>query len=361
VSHLLLVLVGLLSISMALGQTTDERYPIYNKEGKVGFIDAQGNEVIAPQFMTVADMAHFREGLAPVMVKEGGGYIDINGHFVIGPNPDFGQPRPFHEGFATLLIWGKNGTRNTVAMIDRQGNIVKSDVVESPSFSEGLLAFAEKGKWGFVDKTFRWVIPAQYDYAGDFSDGMAPVRTGRRYGYVDKRGNEIVPPKYALGWSFSDGLGRVKLELPTGEMVNTVEGPRERFLEQYGFVDIKGHEVITPQFEYATNFQHGLAFAIAPGSRRWGIIDKQGRFVQEPIYDQAGEFHDDRAPVRVGDKWGFVGPDGELIIAPQFAGANEFWNGLARVSWDDGYGYIDTSGATVWRLTNPPSQPRAAK
>jgi len=89
VSHLLLVLGGLLSISMALGQTTDERYPIYNKEGKVGFIDAQGNEVIAPQFKTVADMAHFREGLAPVMVKEGGGYIDINGHFVIGPNPDF--------------------------------------------------------------------------------------------------------------------------------------------------------------------------------------------------------------------------------------------------------------------------------
>ena len=82
-SHLPLVLVELLSISMALGQTTDDRYPIYNKEGKVGFIDAQGNEVIAPQFMTVADMAHFREGLGEHRRGAAGavpGAVRVRGH-----------------------------------------------------------------------------------------------------------------------------------------------------------------------------------------------------------------------------------------------------------------------------------------
>ena len=355
------VFLFLLSAVGAVAQTVEDRYPI-NREGRVGFIDAQGNEVIAPQFSSVADMAHFRDGLAPVMVKEGGGYIDITGHFVIGPNPDFGQPREFHEGFATLLIWGRNGGRNTPAMIDREGKIVKSGVMEGPHFAEGLLAFNDKGKWGFVDKSFRWVIPAKYQYAWDFSDGMAPVSMAGKYGYVDKMGTEVVRPKYDMGWCFSDGLGRIRLDLPTGKMFNTLEGPQPQYREQYGFVDSKGDEVIPPRFENATNFQQGRAFAIAPGSRRWGIIDKQGRFICEPIFDQAGEFHGDRAPVRVGEKWGYVDLNGQWMVTPQFTGANEFWNGLARVAWSDGYGYIDIAGATVWKLmAKPSSAPGIAK
>jgi hypothetical protein len=67
VSSASFVFLFLLSV-VGVAQTVEDRYPI-NREGRVGFIDAQGNEVIAPQFSSVADMAHFRDGLAPVMVK----------------------------------------------------------------------------------------------------------------------------------------------------------------------------------------------------------------------------------------------------------------------------------------------------
>src|SRR5258708_37675464 len=123
-------------------QTSLDRYPVV-KDGKLGFIDAQGNEVIAPRFSPAGDMAHFQDGLAPVNGAEGSGYIDASGTFVIGPTKAWGQPRPFHDGIACVLMWreGRPG------FIDHQGNLLFSGPGAENSFSEGLMAFPEGGKW----------------------------------------------------------------------------------------------------------------------------------------------------------------------------------------------------------------------
>ena len=68
-NHSLGILVWVVVIS-AIRQTDSDRYPIV-KNDKVGFIDQGGNEVIAPQFFPIADMQHFREGLAPVLSPKG--------------------------------------------------------------------------------------------------------------------------------------------------------------------------------------------------------------------------------------------------------------------------------------------------
>lgn len=48
-------------------------FPIWDKKGKEGFIDASGRIVIAPQFDKVKP---FSEGLAGVMIGDKWGYID---------------------------------------------------------------------------------------------------------------------------------------------------------------------------------------------------------------------------------------------------------------------------------------------
>src|SRR4051812_26595029 len=79
----------------ASAQSADDRYPIV-KNGKVGFIDYQGNEVIPARFGNVGGSEQFEEGLAPVWGLEGGGYIDPSGKFVIGPQKEWSPSRPFH-------------------------------------------------------------------------------------------------------------------------------------------------------------------------------------------------------------------------------------------------------------------------
>src|ERR1700722_5416501 len=60
------------------------------------------------------------------------------------------------------------------------------------NFREGLCAVRVDDHWGYIDKTGRLVIPAQYDEAGAFSEGLAFVRKSRQCGYVDRTGKLVI-------------------------------------------------------------------------------------------------------------------------------------------------------------------------
>jgi hypothetical protein len=337
-THLRIDLLSLLVAAMLSGiaaQTPDDRYPIV-KDGKLGFIDARGTEVIAPQFQPIADMSNFREGLAWVAGPLGSGYIDANGRYVIGPQRDWGQGRPFQEGIASVLMWGRNGTANGPVLIDRTGRVVMSGetVKEGYSyFSEGLMAVSDSGKTGFVDKQLQWVIKPQFSDARAFSEGKAAVQIGGNWGYIDMTGRTVVPARYDWVWPFSDGLALVRVKIQSQTL--------------FGFVDASGRERIPPRFTSATSFRGDRALVRSPGEAL-AIIDKSANFIGEVNGDLANEFSEGLAAVRAGELWGFVDLFGVWTITPRFTRADSFWHGLARVAWPGGQGYIDKTGRTVW-------------
>jgi hypothetical protein len=49
-------------------------------------------------------------------------------------------------------------------------------------------------KFGFVDKTGKYVMNPQFDEARQFSEGLANVRVGGRWGIVDKTGRYVWKP-----------------------------------------------------------------------------------------------------------------------------------------------------------------------
>ena len=351
VASLMLMAVALLA---APAQSSDDRFPIA-RDGKVGFIDRQGREVIPPRFSTAGDTAHFNNGLAPVFeANRGSGYIDITGKFVIGPTMVWGWGRPFHEDIAGVLIWGKNGAQNRPGWIDRTGRIVFSGMgVEGMYFSSGLMPMPRAGKWGYVNKNFQFVIKPQFDVATPFSEGLAEVTNNGKSGFIDTSGKVVIAVKYDMVWPFHDGLGRVRYDTPDGTVM-TLEGEQTRYRYQYGFVDHQGREVIPLQFEDATYFSDGYAMAVPSNFNLFGIIDKTGNFVHPPEFDSAEEFSEGLAVACMKQKCGYVDTSGTWVVRPTFTYASAFRNGLARVSWGDAdYGYIDKNGKTVWRSTTP--------
>lgn len=131
------------------------------KGGQLGFIDAQGNWVIEPQFDKVKA---FKNGLAPVMKDKKWGYIDPNGKVVI----DF-------------------------------------QYKDAEVFSDDGLAPVKSSKlWGFIDKSGSLVIDEQYD--------ISSVNFGALFGSAEDKG-------------FINGLSRVKLKKewafikPNGEVL----------------------------------------------------------------------------------------------------------------------------------------------
>ena len=62
-----------------------------------------------------------------------------------------------------------------------------------------------------------------------------------------------------------------------------------------------------------------------------GFMDKAGRQVIPPRYNDAQPFSEGLAAVKLGDKYGYIDRSGKMVIPPQFEDAGPFSEGLAPV------------------------------
>lgn len=115
----------------------------------------------------------------------------------------------------------------------------------------------------------------------------------------------------------------------------------------YGYIDTTGRYVINPQFDEAGDFHKGLALVKFGG--KWGYIDTKGCYVINPQFDDAEDFNEGLAAVELGDKWGYIDTTGRYVVNPQFDDADCFQEGLARVWLDGKMKVINKKGAIIWQ------------
>ena len=63
----------------------------------------------------------------------------------------------------------------------------------------------------------------------------------------------------------------------------------------------------------------------------YGFIDKSGKVVIEPQFDNVSAFSEGLAQVEKDDKWGFIDKNGKVVIEPQYDYVRDFSEGLAEV------------------------------
>ena len=80
---------------------------------------------------------------------------------------------------------------------------------------------------------------------------------------------------------------------------------------------------------------------------KWGFIDKNGKVVIEPQFDDAGDFSEGFAQVKKDGKYGFIDKSGKVVIEPQFDNVEYFIEGFAQVEKDGKYGFIDKNGKVI--------------
>ncbi|MDE7414248.1 MAG: WG repeat-containing protein [Muribaculaceae bacterium] len=247
---------------------------------------------------------------------------EISQEFVNNMPKDYNKLENFSEGLASIMIGGKYG------FIDKSGKLVipaKYSVLDS--FSEDLARVEIGGKWGFVDKSGKLIIPAEYNYADSFSDGLAIVKIGGKWGVIDKSGKLVIPAKYDNAGDFSEGLADVKIG------------------EKWGFINKRGKLVIPAKYDYVSDFSDGLARVEIGG--KWGFIDKRGKLVIPAEYDGCWKFSDGLARVEIGGKMGFIDKSGKLVIPAEYDYYWDFSEGLAGVEIGGKFGFIDKSGKLV--------------
>ncbi|MDA8020703.1 MAG: WG repeat-containing protein [Thermoanaerobaculia bacterium] len=206
--------------------------------------------------------------------------------------------------------------------LDRDGNeVIPLEYSEVDDFSEGLAATANwqqpsgssgAGRFGFVDADGREILPFRWDWAFPFEDGLAVVKDGRglqAYGLIDRTGSLLVP----MIWSSANpvGAGRVCV------------GDED---DRYGLVDRAGNLVVEPSFTRIGEFRDGLATAARGGRQqgwrlvgaRFGFIDPAGNEILDFSWDGVRAFHQGLAAVREGGLWGLIDRTGRVVMPPTY-------------------------------------------
>lgn len=197
-----------------------------------------------------------------------------------------------------------------------------------------------------------------------YYDGYALVKgpyneqvDGYSYTVVDGRGREVlfIPAgKYYQVKGVSDGMITV-----------TREDTQDGYRVEYGFLNLKGEEVIPCQYSFAIDFSEGLAF-VRKGAENQ-LIDKTGKVVavvpeEASVYAATYEgFHEGmmaydgnvyNADGSYSSKVGFLDRTGKIAIPPKYDEAEHFVNGYSVVTnfgehSEFNVGLVDKTGREV--------------
>src|SRR2546428_11275103 len=84
------------------------------------------------------------------------------------------------------------------------------------------------------------------------------------------------------------------------------------------------------------SFDTGGLFPIISKDRKWGYIDKTGKMIIQPQFEDIRFFSEGLACVTVdGKKYGYIDKTGSFVITPQYDAALSFSNGRAAVQIDN--------------------------
>ncbi|UTO05091.1 WG repeat-containing protein [Moraxella sp. FZLJ2107] len=214
------------------------------------------HELINPKGEVIVDILGYEavdmiasEGLIAVMQDEKVGYIDLSGRTVIPLMYDSTQDP--ENKYSEQWAYPAN----------KHGIVVKKD-----------------GKFGVISRDNQVLIPFEYDHLTNFSEEGILL-----YHYYDDNLDDI----YNTGsWGMIDTNGNgMDLSHFTDTLANFTgyDGFNEGLLAvsdnvgQWGFVDKAGKQVILPQYQEVRSFSEGMAGVMKDGV--WGFIDKNGNAV----------------------------------------------------------------------------------
>ncbi|MCS7076882.1 MAG: WG repeat-containing protein [Bacteroidia bacterium] len=239
-------------------------------------------------------------------------------------------------------------------------------------------------KWGYSNSKKEMVIPCQYDHAGFFEGNFAIVKKKGKFGVINKQGTEIIPFSYGydniekkFGYfivekrddSFTSFDGIIPPPLPMGlhdtlgNLIAPCEYDQIGYLQGisggiffsgmalvkknnlYGFINLKGREIIPCQYTGASVFMSG--FAEVKLNQKWGVIDTLGKVVI-PIEYENINIKSGFAEVSLNKKWGLMDMTGKVILPIEYEDINfsSVFSPVA-VKKNNKWGYVDRNGKRI--------------
>lgn len=194
----------------------------------------------------------------------------------------------------------------------------------------GRMQVKKNGKWGFADEKFRIRIPILYEGANFFHLPMlTEVTRHKKKGVIDRYGREIIPMQYT-SVSFDPTCDRIYAKKSDGIDIYNKAG---RLLH-------------TTDFEYL-GFYGRKPYVVFRQSGKTGFMDYDFNIILKPTFDRVGSFYDGLAWVTLDGKGGYINEQFELLLPVEYEQLDNFAFGIAQVKKDGREYYINTQGEEV--------------
>lgn len=373
-------------------------------DGKYGFIDSLGQEIIKPQYLFASE---FREGLALVVTD-----TILKANLI-----DYSKCK---DSFDSLTIKYDNSHKSDTTITYKYGYIdIKNNLIIDPTlqltedYSEdvknamkkhemtfsNLVFYNERAffqdikskKYGFINKKGDIVIEPKYVNVNSFSDSLASVNFGKtkddsEWGYINTEGETIIKGKYTNAKDFSEGLATVFIAdyniqadittfsfnwLVINKKGNIVSGPfnglsnklyyykngfckvEKHFMNNtmgWRFIDKKGNFTTDFDLEEITSFNFGYAGVKLKG--KYMFIDETNKIVSEN-FEKVLPFSESYAAVKKDGKWGYIDTTFTEVIPYKYDSCTSFENSLAKVVIKSDAlvinAYINKKGEIIWQ------------
>lgn len=193
-----------------------ENVAVVTIDYKNGLINKKGEYIVTPQYNSIRNISG---GLAAFQKEPGAkwGYIDLNGNEVIAPRFDLALA--FSEGLAEVELEGKKG------FIDKKGEVViPIEFDDVKRFSGGLAAVEKNRQKYFIDKTGKTVIPPELAVRGVFVNGLAcGLKNNDKFAIIDKTGKEIAILDYFFVHANPDTMKKGLIHVSIGGEPDKIE------------------------------------------------------------------------------------------------------------------------------------------
>jgi len=203
----------------------------------------------------------------------------------------------------------------------------------------------EKGERMLVNKSTRYLVPADsYDISTD-KRMLIPFTNGDKIGFVNHGGEIVVNPQYAIyyGECYDEtDYIRVALIEPYG-VTHSDRSVTAYYRYLYGLMDYSGKLIFPMEYhDIKPSFGNKRLYTVANKSGKYAVMNVDGEeIVLYGRYDYIGGFDNGLARIKIGktsngkvnsdSKWGLINERGEEVLPVEY---DNIWNfyGKGRTS-----------------------------
>lgn len=231
------------------------------------------------------------------------------------------------------------------------GIIIKPQYQYANEFVDNKAIVYKNNKAGVINTDNKLIIPFEYDKIYFFNDSLIYVKNRTKYsheyrcGVLNTNNQVVLPLKFRKIYLKNEKLF---VEKQKDSIISETRFTDTRSIKKtYGIYNLNGKPILEPVYDWLKKI--GSDTLRVSKGQYYAMVKTNGKFLTDLKYTAFGDFHNNRAAVRIDSSYGFIDKSGYEVIKPQFYSVSKYYNKITVFRKHNGQvGFMDINGKILY-------------